>query len=173
MVRPLPGMSPYLASFIVPLRFNKLDLRDYLWHAYGVPVLKVRSFVNPRPLTSSGTHQGASIIRPSGQKMMIVELESPFVWPERVKGEDLPEEYDWQRNKRLEDADHEQMTERLMRRRGEIPMLTAKDEADLRGRTALREEAERLLRGEKSWGNEVVLDERWKALSGLDGKKRK
>jgi hypothetical protein len=60
-----------------------------------------------------------------------------------------------------------------MRRRGEIPMLTAKDEADLRGRTALREEAERLLRGEKSWGNEVVLDERWKALSGLDGKKRK
>lgn len=162
-----------MATFVVPLTFNKLDLRDYLWHAYGVPVLKVRSFVNPTPLETSGQAQNARVRRPAAQKMMMVELESPFVWPERVKGEDLPEEYDYQRSKRLADADEAQTGERMVRRSGEIPMLTQMPgDKPLRGRTALAEEARALLEGRKVWDNEVQLDERWKALGGFE-KKRK
>ena len=38
-----PLQAPNLASFLVPLWFNKLDMKDYLWHVYGIGVGHVRS----------------------------------------------------------------------------------------------------------------------------------
>lgn len=40
-----PHSPPHFASFLTPLYLNKLDLKDYLWHAYGLQVLGVRSYV--------------------------------------------------------------------------------------------------------------------------------
>ncbi|KAL9102953.1 MAG: hypothetical protein Q9163_001940 [Psora crenata] len=40
-----PHLSANFASFLTPLWFNKLDLKDYLYHVYGVQVLSVRSYV--------------------------------------------------------------------------------------------------------------------------------
>lgn len=160
-----------MATFIVPLRFNKLDLRDYLWHCYKVPVLKVRSFVNAMPVEAI-SQQGAVRQPPSG-KMMIVEMESPFVWPERVKGEDLPAEYDYQRNQRLASGDRDQLSLQALQQKGELPMLTAVPlSKPLRGRPAMAEEARALLRGEKVWKNDVQLDPRWDGLHKSDRKRK-
>ena len=70
---------------------NKLDLKDYLWHVYGVPVLAVRSFIvqqrvsmdkpgarNPKP---------RKWFRARAIKRMMVEMADgegggPFVWPD-------------------------------------------------------------------------------------------
>jgi large subunit ribosomal protein L23 len=87
-----PKLPPTFASFIVPLNTNKLDLRDYLYHCYGVRVLGVRSFVQQQKLRQD--KPGA--IRPSPRqwyrprsiKKMLVELERPFAWPEE------PEDFD-------------------------------------------------------------------------------
>jgi hypothetical protein len=40
-----PHAPPHFASFLTPLNLNKLDLKDYLYHAYGLKVLNVRSYV--------------------------------------------------------------------------------------------------------------------------------
>lgn len=40
-----PHAPPHFASFLTPLNLNKLDLKDYLWNAYGLQALTVRSFV--------------------------------------------------------------------------------------------------------------------------------
>ena len=45
LIRPHPDAPPRFASFITPLNLNKLDLKDYLYNAYGVHVLSVRSYV--------------------------------------------------------------------------------------------------------------------------------
>lgn len=36
LLRPNAKHTPYQAKFIVPKSFNKLDLRDYLYHIYGL-----------------------------------------------------------------------------------------------------------------------------------------
>ncbi|KAK4032445.1 hypothetical protein C8A01DRAFT_41102 [Parachaetomium inaequale] len=80
-IRPKPKQPPNLATFVVPLQFNKLDLRDYLYHAYNVEVTAVRSFINqPAPKQKHGN--AGRYYRPRSQKMMIAELVKPFVWPE-------------------------------------------------------------------------------------------
>lgn len=40
-----PHAPSHFASFLTPLYFNKLDLKDYLWNLYGLEVLGVRSYV--------------------------------------------------------------------------------------------------------------------------------
>ena len=44
-LRPHPDAPPNFASFLTPLNLNKLDLKDYLYNAYGIHVLSVRSYV--------------------------------------------------------------------------------------------------------------------------------
>ena len=77
----------------MPLRLNKLDLKDYLWHAYGVPVLRVRSYVQQQKVVAD--KPGALLprrnrwYRPRAKKRMTVEMADepgcgPFVWPEEV-----------------------------------------------------------------------------------------
>jgi large subunit ribosomal protein L23 len=69
----------------VPLSLNKLDLRDYLFHCYGISVLGVRSFIQMQKLRQD--KEGAKrpnprqMFRPKSIKKMMVELERPFVWP--------------------------------------------------------------------------------------------
>lgn len=88
-----PKLPPTFASFIVPLNINKLDLRDYLWNAYGVPVIGVRSYIQLQKLRQD--KPGAIRIsprkwfRPRSIKKMTVEMERPFVWPEEPKGDAL------------------------------------------------------------------------------------
>jgi large subunit ribosomal protein L23 len=67
---------------VVPLNINKLDLRDYLKHGYGVEVLNVRSFITQRKIqrTKPGT-TGIHYYRPRSIKKMTVELVEPFVYP--------------------------------------------------------------------------------------------
>jgi len=76
-----PNLPPTFAKFVVPLTFNKLDLRDYLFHAYGVTVLRVRSYVEQQKVQSKGK-AARRWYRPRAVKKMTVEMDKPFVWPE-------------------------------------------------------------------------------------------
>lgn len=90
-----PTAPPNLASFTVPLWFSKLDLRDYLFHAYDVRVNSVRSYVKlqrirqGKPYLLNGKEyprpQYKRWHRPPSIKRMTVELERPFVWPEPLE----------------------------------------------------------------------------------------
>jgi large subunit ribosomal protein L23 len=80
-----------MASFIVPLNWNKLDMKDYLWNAYGVPALSVRSYIQQRRVQQDSDGKVRPRIRywhrPRSVKRMIVEMGDgehggPFVWPD-------------------------------------------------------------------------------------------
>ena len=81
-----PKLPPNFASFIVPLNFNKLDLRDYLWNGYGVYVKGVRSYVQMQKIVQSNPKEQKARprnwFRPRSIKKMMVEMDKPFVWPE-------------------------------------------------------------------------------------------
>jgi large subunit ribosomal protein L23 len=68
------------------LNLNKLDLRDYLYNCYGVRVLGVRSYIQQQKVRQDkpGAKRPAPRrwYRPRAVKKMLVEMESPFVWPE-------------------------------------------------------------------------------------------
>ncbi|KAJ9648065.1 mitochondrial 54S ribosomal protein YmL41 [Coniosporium tulheliwenetii] len=82
---------PTFAKFMVPLNLNKLDLRDYLYNAYGVKVLSVRSFVAQSPVRQDKPDaerpKPRKWYRERAKKFMVAELERPFVWP------DVPEDF--------------------------------------------------------------------------------
>ena len=87
-----PDLPPKYASFNVPLHFNKLDLKSYLYSIYGVEVLHIRSTVLQQKVEreKSGyrgnSQQGQGRLkRPMAKKKMTVELVEPFVWPEEVE----------------------------------------------------------------------------------------
>ncbi|XDG09527.1 hypothetical protein ABKA04_009142 [Annulohypoxylon sp. FPYF3050] len=74
------GQRPNYATFRVPLRFNKLDIRDYLLNAYNVAILNVRSQLKPRPAYRMKNRR---LVRPLPSKIMTVEMRQPFVWPKK------------------------------------------------------------------------------------------
>ncbi|KAB5536052.1 hypothetical protein GE09DRAFT_1141280 [Coniochaeta sp. 2T2.1] len=163
-VRPVENTPPNLATFVVPLTFNKFDLRDYLWNVYNVRCTSVRSFVNQQPIQRKGpVAKRGRPYRPQPQKMMMAELEKPFYWPERPRGEDLPQEYDYQRWKEQEDYQKAQRGADSIRGAGEIELLTEKVK-EVPGRELLREAARELMEGKKEWSNEVKLDARWEHI---------
>lgn len=167
--------SPYLARFIVPLTFNKLDIRDYLWHAYGVAVVSVGSMVMGQGLEKKGSilMSARRTFRPAAKKMMICKLEEPFVWPARQVGDELPEPFEWFRYKHNVKVEEQQEQVQGMLKAGEIELFTQKEE--VRGRDALRQEAQALLDGKKEWKNEVTLDPRWEGIDAVenDGGRKK
>ena len=84
-----------MATFIVPRHFSKLDIKDYLWHAYGVPVLRVRSslrYQKPQlgrydPLSRRVVPKAGVWRYPRPIKSMTVEMAEgerggDFVWPD-------------------------------------------------------------------------------------------
>ncbi|WPK26338.1 hypothetical protein PUMCH_003689 [Australozyma saopauloensis] len=84
LLRPKAKYTPYQASFIVPRNFNKMDLRDYLWHVYGLRALNVT--VQLSPATYARRTEDNHRYRRSQVKYMTIDMEEPFVWPE------IPEE---------------------------------------------------------------------------------
>ncbi|KAF2761667.1 hypothetical protein EJ05DRAFT_179799 [Pseudovirgaria hyperparasitica] len=85
--------NPNEAKFHVPLNFSKMDLHDYLYHAYGLKVKNIRSWVTngyatkeKRPSTSFDLLYAKAWRWVEGKKYMIVELHEPFIWPKPTKG---------------------------------------------------------------------------------------
>ncbi|KAK4150924.1 hypothetical protein C8A00DRAFT_36458 [Chaetomidium leptoderma] len=153
-IRPKPRQPPNLATFVVPLQFNKLDLRDYLYHAYDVEVTSVRSFINQAAPAQKHRHFGKSY-RPRSQKMMIAELVKPFVWP-TVPDEKDREAFDHEMFARLtaerEDQMDKQVDPSVIPLRTQTPVTTARK--DLKAQAA-----EFLKRGE--WTNGKAEDGKW------------
>ncbi|KAG0675396.1 hypothetical protein C6P40_001733 [Pichia californica] len=81
LLRPNAKHTPYQAKFIVPKSFNKLDLRDYLYHIYGLRVLNITSALMPGKFIRSMPAPYGSRYRDSQIKKMTVDLIDPFVWP--------------------------------------------------------------------------------------------
>jgi large subunit ribosomal protein L23 len=93
-----PRLSPYHAKFLVPLSFSKFDLRDYLYHAYNVRALSIRSYIHQQPVRDH-TSAPRSFFRPDAKKYMTIEMDKPFVWPAE------PESWDkWMEKGREEPA---------------------------------------------------------------------
>lgn len=84
LLRPSAKHTPYQAKFVVPRSFNKMDLRDYLWHCYGLRALRVTSQL----LHSKWNRSMDDVARHRGPqyKKMTIDMEQPFIWP------DLPED---------------------------------------------------------------------------------
>lgn len=141
-----PRMPASFAKFIVPLNMNKLDLRDYLYHAYNVRVVSVRSYIEQQKVTQGKPNAPKMQIkrwfRPRAIKKMTVELESPFVWPSTPTKEQLNEQ--WSKDT------HEQArkdNDRYAEMRGRLA-----DAAVDRGeRISMREQAKALLERREQW----------------------
>lgn len=81
-LRRSPARAPRTAVFSVPLKFNKLDLRDYLAHAYNLKTLSIRTFIIQSPLIERLENSKAKYYhRKQSEKRMVVEMERPFVYP--------------------------------------------------------------------------------------------
>lgn len=89
-------LEPYHAVFEVPLNFSKLDLRDYLFHLYGIELISIRSVVLPGVLRRKikkkaglgATVRRGPMQRTKARKKMTVQLVKPFRFPRPLdKGE--------------------------------------------------------------------------------------
>lgn len=138
----------------MPLQFNKLDLRDYLYHAYNVEVTAVRSFINqPMPRRKFG--QTGRFYRPRSQKMMIAELVKPFVWPE-APAKDQREAFDHGMFEMV-NAHREKQLERQMKPE-RIPLRTTGPVP--KEREVLRAQAEEFLKSGE-WTNRRKGEDEW------------
>ncbi|KAK3339306.1 hypothetical protein B0H65DRAFT_296386 [Neurospora tetraspora] len=146
-VRPLPKQPPNLATFIVPLEFNKLDLRDYLYHVYNVEVTGVRSFVNQRMHEQRHGEVG-NWRRPKSQKMMIAELAKPFVWP-KPPAEDAREAFDYGTWKKQNTAQEEDRRFKGIRAQGEV--VPPSQFEVTKDRKAIKARQSKFLSGEETW----------------------
>lgn len=156
-VRPKPKQPPNLATFAVPLQFNKLDLRDYLYHAYDVEVTSVRSFINQPAVRQKFGHVG-KWYRPRSQKMMIAELVKPFVWPSPPAEEDR-EKFDHSLFKKME-AEREKHFKRQMDP-ANIPLRNQVRQS--REREGLKAQAEEFLKS-GGWTNGQNEGDKWKEV---------
>ncbi|KAK3902117.1 hypothetical protein C8A05DRAFT_44384 [Staphylotrichum tortipilum] len=151
-IRPNPRQPPNLATFTVPLQFNKLDLRDYLYHAYNVEVTAVRSFINqPAPRQKFGNR--GKWYRPRSKKMMIAELVKPFVWPEPPAEKDR-DAFDHGIFKKMQDERDKQVQRQS--KRGQIPRRTWGSQPE--DRLALKEQAAAFLK-DGGWANGLKTEE--------------
>jgi large subunit ribosomal protein L23 len=127
--------SPYFARFKVPIDFSKLDMRDYLFHAYNVRAVSIRSAIKQQPLQLLDIKMRRIYERPPSEKYMTVEMTQPFVWP--AEPEDLspwnPESY--------------KESEEQQKLRQEHPEAVAKDRA--RQFRATRTQARDMLLGKE------------------------
>ncbi|KAI9832198.1 MAG: hypothetical protein M1826_002202 [Phylliscum demangeonii] len=137
-----PFLPPTFASFIVPLNFNKLDLKDYLYHAYDVRVLAVRSFVQQQRVRQDRPNAIMPVpnrwFRPRAIKKMTVEMDRGFRWP------DEPTDFTPWDKRTYEIVEKEQEKEKESRSAdgGQQPT---------RERESMAEQARRLLRGDDRW----------------------
>ncbi|TAQ88787.1 hypothetical protein B7494_g2883 [Chlorociboria aeruginascens] len=137
-----PNLPSTFASFIVPLKLNKLDLRDYLYNCYGIQVLGVRSYIQIQKLTqdkpSARRPKPRKWFRPRSIKKMTVEMELPFAWPEE------PKDFD-QWDKSTYDAASE------YRKDYESKFSPKHKQEPTVDRKSISEQAKAMLKGEDSW----------------------
>ncbi|KAN0096834.1 hypothetical protein V8E51_015639 [Hyaloscypha variabilis] len=137
-----PNSPPNFATFLVPLNLNKLDMRDYLFHAYGIRVHGVRSYIQMSKLTQdkpgSKRPKPRKWFRPKSIKKMMVEMERPFVWPEEPKEFDM-----WDKSTFDAAQKDREMQEETFR-----PDFREKPS---RERASIAEQAKALLSGEERW----------------------
>lgn len=81
LLKPSARMTPFQAQFQVPRSFSKLDLRDYLWNLYDLRALRITTQIK----WSQWTRSRGSRFRTPQKKKMIIDMESPFVWPAEDK----------------------------------------------------------------------------------------
>jgi len=122
---------------------NKLDLRDYLHHAYSVRTVSIRSYVEQQRVQQGKSNSVRPAIkrwfRPRAIKKMVVELESPFVWPEE------PSDFEPWSKDTYEKARED--NEKYQRSRGRL----ADERYDVEDRRSLNEQAKALLAGQEKW----------------------
>lgn len=75
-------LPPHRALFKIPLSFSKLDLRDYLWHLYGLKTTRIAVALTPHRWRTSFRSGTALKERRSTQKRAIVDMAEPFVFPD-------------------------------------------------------------------------------------------
>ncbi|KAH7587580.1 54S ribosomal protein L41, mitochondrial [Nakaseomyces glabratus] len=81
LLRPNAKHTPYQAKFIVPKSFNKLDLRDYLFHVYGLRAMNVTTQLLHGRYERAGNIASPRYRGPQIKKMTI-DMNEPFIWPE-------------------------------------------------------------------------------------------
>lgn len=89
LLRPNAKHTPYQAKFVVPRYFNKLDLRDYLYHVYGLRALNVTTQLLWARWTRETPRSPRT--REAQIKKMTIEMEEPFVWPAELTAEEKNE----------------------------------------------------------------------------------
>lgn len=156
-------LPPNEACFKVPLRFNKFDLRDYLWNLYNVEVNKVRSYVQQQQIARK---RGGARYRPQPLKFMTVELARPFQWPELLTDLEPWSHKLWKQ--RQEEMD-KQLEARTNKAKAKVPLRS--QEPLTEERKMLASLAKRMLSGDVKWSNDVVLDPRWDDLLAKDKNK--
>ncbi|ORY13516.1 hypothetical protein BCR34DRAFT_562034 [Clohesyomyces aquaticus] len=80
LIRPRLSTTPFRARFRVPLNFSKFDLRDYLYHGYGVKCTNIRVYVQQQPVQDTNDAP-RRWFRPQAHKYMTIEMPNAFVWP--------------------------------------------------------------------------------------------
>ncbi|ELQ45056.1 hypothetical protein OOU_Y34scaffold00022g44 [Pyricularia oryzae Y34] len=167
LVTYLPSQrDPNFARFQVPMTFNKLDLRDYLYHCYNVEVRSVRSFIQQSPIKDretdigrNGRPMGVKKMRPQSKKFMIVELVKPFMPPSAPQ--DLsPWEFETFEARQVEVDRMEEYTEAMQKKPGVSPLRLPVTSS----RILQAQQAQALRKGGVDWDNQVKLDERWREV---------
>ncbi|KAL8930961.1 MAG: hypothetical protein Q9208_000062 [Pyrenodesmia sp. 3 TL-2023] len=138
-----PFAAPNYATFITPLNLNKFDIKDYLYHLYGVEVLSVRSYVQQAKVRRGKPGDRipkAGFFRPRATKRMTVEMPatSPFVWPE-APTDFSPWDQEAQRKAEASQKREKKLT-------GDEGRYMPKPGAE-----ELRKQAEELLAGKSTW----------------------
>lgn len=105
LLRPNAKHTPYQAKFLVPRNFNKMDLRDYLWHVYGLRALNVTVQLLHAKF-QRGPLDYARYRGPQFKKMTI-DMEEPFVWPPLPQ--ETVEHYKKQQDDQIEAIQHKNL----------------------------------------------------------------
>ena len=139
---------------------NKLDLKDYLYHLYGVEALHIRShIVHGKVVRDVRTRQ---LHRTKQKKKMMIEMKAGdnFVWPE------VPEDIQ-NRSTELRDAIRKQKKEM---EEGRSPQGQYLHKVGENQREGLREKARALLQGKLKWKSQ--LEETGGGMLPLGGETR-
>ncbi|KIW06687.1 uncharacterized protein PV09_02392 [Verruconis gallopava] len=145
------ALPPNYARFIVPLSFNKLDLRDYLFHVYNVRTLHIRSAII-QGKAFKNEHQ--RLVRGPATKYMTAQLLEPFVWPEEPWVKQGIAEEDWdgfQRGMQEASEEAERGDETVINYDRTLRRIRDKMKPKREHREKLEEQARRLLSGEEKW----------------------
>ncbi|ORY63180.1 uncharacterized protein BCR38DRAFT_436114 [Pseudomassariella vexata] len=149
-------LPPQFAHFRVPLRFNKLDIRDYLQNLYNVESVGVRSHILQRsPRRNPITRR---IGRPPPWKFMTVEMKQPFVWPVPLTEEETHKWHNEEMRQRIQATKHWNVRKQQIKQAA-VGSSKLVNETHERGRLA--KQAHDLLTGKVKWENKRELDPKW------------